>query len=235
LTALLGSPVSAAHPNALWHVVHDLCLRDARLTGRPAPCLAVNRREGYAVVPDPRRRTQVLLVPTTPIPGIESPGLLRPDAPNYWQAAWDARRFFEKRVGHPVPRDRIAMAINAATSRSQNQLHIHLDCVRPGVRQVLMEHEADIGPDWAPLDVALGGRFFMARRVEGENLGFRDPFKLLARDDPHAAADMADETLVVVGATFSNGSPGFVLLSNADDRAFGEALLDHKCAVLALP
>lgn len=27
----------AAHPNALWHVVHDLCTRDVRLSGDPAP------------------------------------------------------------------------------------------------------------------------------------------------------------------------------------------------------
>src|SRR5580658_10442314 len=73
-----GSPAVADHPNALWHVVHGLCLRDKEISGLPAPCLAVNRQEGYAVVPDLRHRTQVLVVPTTRVAGIESPQILAP-------------------------------------------------------------------------------------------------------------------------------------------------------------
>jgi hypothetical protein len=44
--------------------------------------------------------------------GIESPALLRENAPNYWEAAWDARRFVEEGARRQLPRDKIGMAIN---------------------------------------------------------------------------------------------------------------------------
>lgn len=235
-----GSPASADHPNALWRVVHGLCLRDAAISGLPAPCLAVNRQAGYAVVPDLRNRTQVLLVPTTRISGIESPQILAPDAVNYWQAAWEARRFVEKRAGRSISRDRIGLAINSVFSRSQDQLHIHVDCVRPQVRQALLDNEAAIGAAWTPLPVPLAGHRFKARRLVGEDLGVRNPFVLLARGDPAARRRMPLETLAVIGATFADGSPGFYLLSDhADfmrgDPGFAEDLLDHGCAILKQP
>ena len=235
VAGLLSASASADHPNALWHVVHGLCMRDARLIGRPDPCLSVNLKDGYAVVPDPKGRTQVLLVPTDRIVGIESPRLLAPDGVNYWQAAWEARRFVEKRAGRPVPRDAIGMAINSAYSRSQDQLHIHVDCVKPGVRRVLSARGRRIGTAWAPLRERLGGQRFMARRLSGEDLQDRDPFKLLSRGVPGARGHMARETLVVVGAVFADGSPGFYLLGGDDGKAFGEGLLDHQCAVLSAP
>jgi CDP-diacylglycerol pyrophosphatase len=231
----LGGRAHASHPNALWHVVHDLCLRDARLIGRPAPCLAVNRRVGYAVVPDPRRRTQVLLVPTRRISGIESPALLEPDSVNYWQAAWDARVFFERRARRQLPRDQIGMAINSIASRSQNQLHIHVDCLRASVVAYLKAHEGEIGPIWRPLPDPLVGRHYAARRLLGAELDPRDPFKLLAEGNPSAPDHMGRFSLAVVGATFSDGSPGFYLLADDGPAAFAEGLLDHTCAGPAAP
>src|SRR5690349_5891005 len=84
VTAGLLAPSAAAdHPHALWHVVHGLCLTDQRIIGDPVPCLEVDVRKGYAVAPDPGHRTQVLLVPTARLPGIESPRLLEPGKVNY--------------------------------------------------------------------------------------------------------------------------------------------------------
>jgi CDP-diacylglycerol pyrophosphatase len=235
-----GSPAAADHPNALWRVVHGLCLRDVAISGLPAPCLAVNREQGYAVVPDPRARTEVLLVPTIRIGGIESPEILAPEAVNYWQAAWDARRYVERRAGGSIPRDKIGLAINSAYSRSQNQLHIHVDCVRPDVRRALMDNEAAIGAAWTRLPVPLAGRWYRVRRLAGQDLGQRNPFQLLARGDPTAGRRMPQETLAVIGAIFADGSPGFYLLSGhvdllQGDTGFAESLLDHGCAVLRQP
>jgi CDP-diacylglycerol pyrophosphatase len=233
--AWAAAPPPKAPSSALWRVVHDLCLGDKTLIGRSAPCLAIDRKKGVAVVPDPRRPTQVLLVPTRRIAGIESPALLSEKAVNYWQAAWDARRYFERRVGRPVPRDRIGMAINAILSRSQDQLHIHVDCVRPEVRQALKAREDEIGPTWSPLGIPLVGRHYQVRRLDGSELGSRNPFQLLARDLPGAGAAMGRQSLAVIGAEFADGSPGFILLGDGSDGAFAESLLDHRCAVLTVP
>lgn len=232
LACLSAAPAQAAHPNALWRVVHGLCLRDMRLRGRPAPCLAVDLSRGVAVVPDPQRATQVLLVPTARLPGIESPLLLRDGRPNYWQAAWEARWFVQRRAGRPLPRDLVAMAINSARSRSQNQLHIHVDCVRPEVRAALVARDAQIGPAWRTFPVVLRDQVWKVRKLRGAELGRRDPFRLLASGDPAARRGMGLYALAVVGATFPDGSPGFYLLSTSRGQAFGEVLLDHRCAVL---
>jgi CDP-diacylglycerol pyrophosphatase len=167
--------------------------------------------------------------------GIESPELLEEGAVNYWQAAWDARTYFEKRARRPVPRDDIAMAINSKASRSQRQLHIHIDCVRPDVRAVLKAREGEIGAAWATLRPFPGGAVVKARRLDGAALAPRNPFALLADGDAEARADMGRFTLVVVGAVFADGTPGFILLETGVPPAFGEGLLDHACAVLREP
>jgi CDP-diacylglycerol pyrophosphatase len=131
------------------------------------------------------------------------------------------------------------MAINSDFGRTQDQLHIHIDCVRMGVMSALADHEAEIGPSWAPFPVKLAGERYKARRISGEDLRGADPFKLLA-EIPAARADMGAWTLAVIGARFADGSPGFWLLAAqagvpANPRGASESLLDHDCAVLHDP
>lgn len=230
-------PAGSVDSSALWHVVHDLCVTDARLTGLPAPCLAVDRRAGWAVLKAPGERTQVLLVPTTRVSGIESPKLLIPGRPNYWQAAWAARRWVEQRAGRAIPREKLGLVVNSVYGRSQDQLHIHVDCVRADVVAELKAHDDEIGPAWTPFPVSLAGERYRALRLIGAGLGERDPFKLLAAESPEVRAAMGAQTLAVIGAQSANGSPGFVLLAAQGGRpenpdGHGETLLDHKCAVL---
>lgn len=237
IAAVLAFPANASHPNALWRVVHGLCLRDRSLIGAAAPCAYVDLTKGYAVVNDPEGKTQVLLVPTRKLRGIESPELLEPGVPNYWQYAWDSRKFFEKRAGRAVPRDEIGLAINSIYGRSQTQLHIHIDCVRADVRQALIARQGAIGEHWRPLGFEMLGIQFRARRLEGAELGAEDPFKLLYNGDAAARADMSRESLAVIGATFVDGHSGFILLSarakGGDDASnAAENLLDHHCGVL---
>jgi CDP-diacylglycerol pyrophosphatase len=237
---IAASRASAADPNALWHVVHDLCVTDVKLSGNPAPCSKVDLARGYAVLKDIRGDTQLLLIPTDRVSGIESPKLLAPGSPNYWQAAWDARPIFEKRAGRPVPREALGLAINSLYGRTQNQLHIHIDCVRPSVQRALQANQSRIGVRWSDLDEPLTGHHYRVRRLEGADFGARDPFKLLADGDSEARAGMGRETLVAIGASFAGGRPGFILLSDRAslmplDKAAGEELLDHSCAVLGAP
>ena len=55
------SGAEAAHPNALWHIVHGLCVRDMRASGNPAPCAQVDLDGGSALIKDVQRPTQYLL------------------------------------------------------------------------------------------------------------------------------------------------------------------------------
>jgi CDP-diacylglycerol pyrophosphatase len=227
----------AADPDALWKIVHGLCVPHKVEADNPAPCAAVGlaggEETGYAVLKDLIGKTQFLLIPTRRIPGIEDPLVGTAALPNYWRDAWAARDLVSLRAQKSLPREAIGMAINAANSRSQNQLHIHVDCVRPDVRAALMAQIGEISSKWADLPVSLAGRAYRARWVEGAEPE-PDPFILLADDARASGAPMGDETLAVVGARRPNGRLGFVLLAlraRASGGAHAEDLLDHSCAL----
>ena len=149
-----------------------------------------------------------LLVPTTTITGVEDPKLLPPKHP-YWKYAWnEAKRY--------VPRHRpyqIGLAINSKHGRSQNQLHIHIACIKKTVSDAL--HHAKISSKWSHR-IKLDNHYFYAIHVK--SLDKPDPFQVVHQK---VGAKMQDQTIVVTGA-----SGGFYIL---DGRGHGEALLDKSC------
>lgn len=236
--AALAAPLTAcADPNVLWKIVHTECAPNEAAEGDPSPCLAVDLEGGDAVLKDRSGATQVLVIPTAKVTGIEDPAVLAPAAPNYFAEAWTARRYVQALAGEVIPRDKLSLAVNSMYGRSQNQLHIHVDCIRADVRDALKASLASIGPSWAPIDLGpdVSGRNYEAMRLTGEELGERNPFKLLAGGDAAARADMGLETLLVAPVTFADGSPGFVLLADRaspGDAGSAEELQDHACKVL---
>ena len=235
---VLAVAAVAAHGaprGALWMVVRA-CVLDSRMTGRPCPCLSVDRRAGIAVVADPKRRTQVLVTPTIHVAGIESPALQSPDAPNYWRAAWEMRGWLDRRAGRTLSAENVGLAVNSVPGRTQDQLHIHLDCLRPSVRRRVDADIDGVGDTWADLPTPLTrGHRYRARWLAQAALQTTDPFRLLAADRA-VEGDLGAWTLVMVAARRPSGAPGFVLLSHrADlaelDLAAGEELLDHHCRV----
>jgi CDP-diacylglycerol pyrophosphatase len=238
--ALTHGAARAADPSALWKIVNGECVPHEETEQNPAPCAAVDLAEGvqkgYGVLKDINGVAQFLLIPTARIGGIEDPAILAPGATNYWAAAWKARSFVDQRLHTSLPRDAIALAINSLAGRTQNQLHIHIDCVRPDVRRALAENLDKIAEVWTQFPVLLAGHAYRSIRINQENLDGVDPFHLLANDIPHSQADMGMHTLVLVGTSFADGSSGFVLLDDhadiaAGDRASGEQLQDHTCAI----
>ena len=230
--------VRTSDPNVLWRIVHVQCVPHEAQFGVPFPCATVNRAGGYAALKDIKGATQFLLIPTARVTGIEDPAILAPDAPNYWQAAWEATNLVQAAANQALSRDELSLAINSVHGRSQNQLHIHIDCIRTDVRDTLREHAAEIGGTWAPFSVPLSGHPYEAMRVETLDRPGATPFQLLADRLPGARADMGDETLIAVGSMSSDGDPGFYLLAGRADLATGnrgeaEELQDHSCALKA--
>lgn len=223
----------------LWRIVASQCVPHQLQGDGPAPCRLVDLKagveNGYAVLKDLRGQAQHLLIPTARITGIESPVLLQPAVTNYFAWAWRARSFVEERLGHPLDRADVSLAVNSQLRRSQGQLHIHIDCVRADARDALRRLAPSIGDRWAPLGERLVGRQYRAVRVLGDELGDTDPFRLLASDD-NARSAMGEHSLTVVGADFPGLGPGFVLLDGRVTSRFGEAsngeiLQDHSCGL----
>jgi CDP-diacylglycerol pyrophosphatase len=239
LVVLSATTTWAADSDALWKIVHDGCVPDQLEHSDPKPCTLVDLsggvQRGFVLLKDRRGDTQFLLMPTSKITGIEDPAILAPGATNYFAAAWAARTYVEQRAQRPLPREDISLAINSQYGRTQDQLHIHVDCIRADVRDALGQNLARIGMSWAPFGFTLAGDHYLAMRVTAGELGATNPFQLLAEGVPGARDHMGQWTLVVVGAKFAD-APGFVLLSDqvnltVGDRASGEKLQDHDCAV----
>lgn len=159
---------------------------------------------------------------------MESPQLFEPGTPNYFAAAWAARDLVAAVVGRGIPRTAVGMALNPKHARSQDQFHIHIECIRKDVAKTLQMAAPAIGGSWSPL--AIGAWSYAALRIMGEDLAGSDPIALLADKLPAAKAAMGDYTLVVAGMDFNEG-PGFIALASTGPA--GELLLDSTCAVAA--
>jgi CDP-diacylglycerol pyrophosphatase len=236
--------VRAAEPqevglrDLLWVIVDGECVPNELHNHDPKPCLEVDLddgiEKGFAVLKDIGSKAQVLLIPTARVPGIESPSVLAPDAPNYFADAWEARRYIDEALHRTLPRDEIGLAINSAPSRSQDQLHIHVDCIRSDLRDLLRARETLIGSRWVPLSFL--GHPYEVIWVPGDRLGSTNPFRLLAEKLHGEVKDMGDRTLVVVGSSRAGGTKGFVIFEGEVNReihdlAHGEELLDHSCSI----
>lgn len=230
--ALLPQPSWSGDPDILWKIIHNDCVPDQSDHGKPEPCALVNLTDRFAVLKDHTGATQFLLIPTDRITGIEDPTILSTQAPNYWQAAWDARHFTSEQAGTPLSDDKIALAINSEHARSQNQLHIHIDCIRQEARETLRMLQLQQSADWTHATIL--AQDFDVRLLSVDDLKSKNLFKLAsARLQP--GQTMADESIVLAGAVLPDGSSGLYFLVGAGGAAFGEALEDHQCVIAKVP
>ena len=243
--ALLGAfPATVpafADPDALWRIVHGACVPHAEAGQGPTPCERVDldRGEagGVAILKDIHGVALMLAIPTRKIAGVVDPQMLAPDAPPAFADGWAAKPLLEGRLGHgALPREAVALTINSKWSRSQQQLHVHVDCVRVDVAEALKGYRSALDDQWRAMTAPLNGRVYFARRLDSENLADAEPMKLLADGLPAAKANMGAWTLAAVGATFG-GKPGFILLAepfSLEGGGHAEDLQDHDCAIAKL-
>jgi len=226
-------PAFGGH-DALLTLLHQ-CLLEREQRGLQCPCTALNTNEGmakgYALVKDCKGESQFLLIPTATITGIEDPLLQAPGTPNYFAAAWQSRSLVDQALGHVLTPEQVSLALNPQHRRSQNQLHIHIDCLAGDVGRALAAQAKNIGPDWQSLAVPLKGHAYRAMRILGSTLTV-DPVAVLFADlkqhdgAERAQQEMGQHSLLVTGATFAD-APGFVVLDGVESAA--EELQDHTC------
>lgn len=200
------------------------------------PCLIYDAAGDDVLLKDIRGQAQFLLLPISAISGIESPALLRADARSYFYEAWNQRRYVIAALHKPLHDTEIGLAINPINARSQDHLHIHIDCVRGDVRDALAT--AAISANWS--DLSLGGGTWQVRRVPVGSLRTGNLFRMVAREIPGAAADMGRQTIFVTGAP--SAVPGtvdatdvYIAVRRVARPLFSgpnaEELLDHACGV----
>ncbi len=225
LTPCLGKAFDLTDHGALWQVVHKLCLPMHATLGVSLPCLAVDEERGFVVIRAPGDATRIIVVPTARTEGIESPSLLRDDAPNFWAYAWGERQWVVSAARRPLGWDDIGMAINSRPARTQDQMHIHVDCLDVRLKKALAGAKLS-SQRWTPLNLRPWG-FYRAKRLPENGLE-RNLFQTVAKEIPGAQTNMALQTIAVAGVTDEKGERGFVLLENGVGGS-AEDLLDHQC------
>ncbi len=237
LTFLVGAVLSK-DSDALWRKVENECVPNQQINARPAPCEQVNLSEGvdrgFAVFKDEavRKPHSYMLIPTRRITGLEDGQIYEPAAQNYFEAAWEARYLVSESVKARLTRDMIGLAVNSLRDRSQNQLHIHIDCVRPEIRTILRQNEDSITGAWSNVYLSAPDHPYMVMKIVREDLHGLNPFQLLLEGIPKSKEQLELETLVLLGAEFKDGREGFYLLSSRHTDEFpahGEDLLDPLC------
>lgn len=234
LAAVSVTAVADPTRDVLW-VALQTCVIAKKAAGRTFPCLAVDlgtdRQPGSAVLRAPGQRTHTVVMPTRPVVGLEAPDLQHADGTAYWRAARAARHYVTDALKDAVPVGAVGMAVNSVGGRSQDQLHIHLDCVRPGVRAVLRSHAGAVGDGWSLLPVDLENDRYYAMRVPAAQADDLNPFAALSRLP--GRFDLRHTTVAAISVSPEDSAEGFYLLAYRAGDAHAERLLDHTCAIVS--
>jgi CDP-diacylglycerol pyrophosphatase len=218
VSAAFAAYAMELHRMALWQVVRA-CVADYKLTGAPFPCLEVNLAGGEelgSVVLRPPLLNDTVLSPTRRIIGIEDPFLKSPEAPNYFDAAWRARAFLRDAGGQVPERDAIALFVNSAIVRTQDQLHIHVGCLNPYARRTLAAAAPKVPMgEWAQIGPVVPHTVFWAYRIPGTDLANVNPFRLAAEELGGKTGGPGDLTVVVVGVRVDSDDEFLILASYA--------------------
>ena len=226
LSAVAGLTVSTAFATfavgldrmVLWQVVRA-CVADFKLTGTPFPCLEVDLSGGEErgnVVLRPPLLDDTVLAPTRKIVGIEDPFLQSPGAPNYFDAAWQARTFLKDAYGRVPEREEIALVVNSDAVRGQDQLHIHVGCLLPSARLALATAAAKVPiGGWARIGAVIPHTTFWGLRILGSDLSNVNPFRLAAQAVAGKTKGPGDLTIAIVGVRVDSDDEFLILASYA--------------------
>lgn len=220
------------NPEVLWQITSQQCIPNQQQNNDPNPCLKVDLTKGYVLFKDGKGPYHDLMMPTVKVNGIESPELETESAPPYFQQAWDNRGHISSEMGKPLKDSLLSLAINSRYGRSQNQLHIHIACLREDVYKILGQQADNIALSWQPLAEKLLGHQYLARKLAGSDLTKEDPFRLLQQYVAEQNDSMANYGLAL--AVSAKGE--MILLANrltVTDLNLGSAgeIQDYQCAV----
>jgi len=218
LLALLAVfPAQAADRDALWRIVSRQCLPQAAEGRFTPPCLAVE--EGAVLLKDRNGVAQLLALPRDQVSGVEAGR----NQPGLWAAAWGWRGRMQGLLGRPITRDWMALTVNSSLGRSQDQFHIHLDCLSRA------SHEGLAGLMGEGV-VRLEGHDYHVWPMAEADLVRQDPV-ILASERLGLASD--ERTRLTVALAGALGDRLWLLAHLAEparlDFGHAEEIQDHDC------
>lgn len=238
LSAMAAVPAAAAPDpsrDVLWAALKT-CVLAKRLANRTFPCLSVDLgdadRPGSAVLRAPGEPTHSVVMPTDTVAGLEAPVLRGPRGAAYWRAALAARPLVSDVLKGKLSPAEVGLAVNSAWGRSQDQLHIHLDCLKPSVLKAVRAHGRQVRHTWSRFPVPLAGdRYYALRVLEAEAAQF-NPFAAL-HTLPGARPDLHRTSFAALATPPGDPEPGYILLAYRAPSASAEDVMDHSCRLAA--
>jgi CDP-diacylglycerol pyrophosphatase len=217
--------------NSLWLVVQT-CAANHDLTGAPFPCLSVtpssDARDGYVVLRAPVD-ADTIWSPTRKVVGLEDPALRGPKATGYFLDAWNSRAFAPGLGGGRAVRT-VVLAINSASARSQDQLHIHMGCAAPRAERWAADAMSRLSDDrWTPIDARVSGRQLWGRRVIHDDLEHFNPFVLTEELASANAMPLSNILIAVIGIRSDDDRYHFLVAAGESDEFDVKRLISRGC------
>jgi CDP-diacylglycerol pyrophosphatase len=217
-------------PRGALRTVVRACALTYKTIGVALPCLAVNQgdegRPGYVVIRAPDRTTHIIVVPIAAIDGIEDHRLLKPPAGEYWRAALAARSYVVSAARLPVVLSRVALAINSELTRSQDQLHIHAECVRPEIAASLFGQKRVVGIGWTRSQRVVAGTYPYLQTITSDQIASGNLFEILA-SVPGGRAGTSGVTALLVEDPAQPSR--FILAAQRGAGRSVESFFAHSC------
>jgi CDP-diacylglycerol pyrophosphatase len=217
--------------SALWRLAQS-CAQNLK---NDPDCRAYARDNDaeYVILKDHntrRKPANYLIIPVSCVTGIEDSRVFSSSVVDLWEDAWLWSRKYPG-----VPAARTGLAINSKWGRTQNQLHIHISCVRPDVASYLRTKDIPMYPAKAvALHLSPDDCLYKAVKVTGftgENSPFKVLLATLGHKDGHAVkdGDLQNQTVAVVGS--EKPDEFYVLATSAEDAhcSHAEELLEQTC------
>ncbi|MBC1239971.1 CDP-diacylglycerol diphosphatase, partial [Nostoc sp. 2RC] len=216
----------------LWQKVQQCVANQQGQPPKPDPCLYVDLNKRY-VVANGTNPVEYLLLPTDKIEGIEDPNISRSNSIPYWQYAWEeVRKYVPTKKPQVQYRNQYGLAINSQQARNQDQLHIHMSCIKQSVSMQLETDDNQIpNGNFNNFILTLENNQYNIMKLDNDSLtNNNNPFYLVNRSLA-SSQKMADQSIAVVGRRRG----GYYIVNTESDatkgyKAAAEKLLDEDCS-----
>ncbi|SFC10956.1 CDP-diacylglycerol diphosphatase [Pragia fontium] len=231
-----------SHSDSLWKIISQQCIPQQQMKqSQVSSCMDViltpDVAKGYVIFKDRNGPLHFLLIPATKVSGIEDKRLLQPDTTDYFSKAWDSRDYLARQAGQPIPRNMVALTINSAYGRSQEQLHIHISCIKPEIKALLDNQMDKFSEKWTKVEYGINNHDYIARTLTELQFRQMSLFQRLAAEVPDAAENMAKYGIALVPFTNKANTSMYLMLANRLDilglnLGYTGDIQDYHCDLL---
>ena len=228
---LSASSAWSASRDFLWNRVHNECEPAYVNNDNYAPCTLVDKDDNYVIYKVDNDKYQYLLLPTDKVTGVEDKSLLKDDAKNYFFFAWNVKELVSEKLDRKIKEKNISMTINPVNGRSQDQLHIHISCLAPYVREAVDKLDlSTFDESWHPFPVPLKGHNYNFKKLSLSQFKHGNIFRIV---NDKAISDKKEMQYTTI-ALLNVGIDKFLLLESSGsvgNAVSAETLQDHSCSL----